>query len=168
MKKFNFNFIIICVILAANVFISCNASKKQHYTQKDKVGSHILPKTIIYKTTNDYTNYVPVMLDNAKQKLISYPDPTDTYTGTGFMTPQLLAGGFLLDKRGITINSVFTNYTYSEYSQMKAVPSPQEILNNIKDKNPLTALYQCPLTTDTTILNQWIQDGLEKYCKKIK
>ena len=130
--------------------------------------SKALPKTIIYKTKENYINLIPVTLDNTKSQLISYPDPSDVMIENSFATPLLLTKGYLLDRRGITLNSVFTNYTYEEYSKLLAAPSPEEFLKNLKEKDPLIEIYQCPLTSDTSIINQWINEGIEKYCKKLK
>lgn len=169
MKNNRRNTLIILLLITSLVTLSCNTPKKQQLTPKDAGASlQVVQKTIIYKTTDNFTKYVPVTLDNSKQHLLSYPDPTDLRIESEFMTPQLLAGGYVLDRRGITINSVFTNYTYEEYSKLKTAPAPNEILNNLKEKNPISELYQCPLTKDTAILNQWIHEGIEKYCKKLK
>ena len=65
------------------------------------------PHVLIYKTKGDYFNNVPVILSADKTKLISYPDIKDVYTNGKLALPELIAGGYLLDNRGINKDVAF-------------------------------------------------------------
>ncbi|MCH5215385.1 MAG: hypothetical protein J1F10_00480 [Muribaculaceae bacterium] len=95
------------------------------------------PKAVIYKTKNDYINLVPITLDASKTKVISYPAPSDLVNAV----PTKLIDGYLLDNRGIGINTVFTRFTYEEYSRLKDVPSVAELLSSIVDSDPFVEIY---------------------------
>lgn len=132
-----------------------------------------LPHAIIYKTTTDYTNNVPVNLSEDKTKIVSYPHPNDVFMGENLALPTQLHNGYLLDNRGIGRNVAFLKYTYEEYSQLKDVPTILDLQENIIDKDPLTELWDCGIKTNApemqTQLNKWIDDDLllDK-CKRIK
>ena len=132
-----------------------------------------LPHAIIYKTTKDYTNNVPVNLSEDKTKIVSYPHPSDLFIGKDLALPTQLQNRYLLDNRGIGKNVAFLKYTYEEYSQLKDVPTIQELQDNIIDKNPLTELWDCGVKTNTSDmqseLNDWIdKDLLLEKCKRLK
>lgn len=130
-------------------------------------------RVVIYKTTKDYSNNVPVTLSNDKTTIVSYPHPTDLVLGENLALPAPLHNGYLLDNRGINKNVAFLKYTYSEYSKMKEVPTLQELQRNIIDKDPLTELWDCgPKANFTDVqqqLNEWIDKGiLAEKCKRIR
>lgn len=92
--------------------------------------------------SGDYADNVPVTLapDGA---IISYPAPTDL---TDRSTPLPLADGWWLDRRGISANSVFTRYTYSEYRALPAAPTPTELKASVIPGARVTATLQLPMT----------------------
>ena len=96
-----------------------------------------MPKAVIYKTTADYSDNVPLVMDAAKKTLVSYPDPIDVMNSRPFK----LDNGYWLDNRGINENVVFTDYTYMEYAQLQQVPSVEELMKHIIDYNPLLEMY---------------------------
>lgn len=98
------------------------------------------PRVFIYKTRADYSNLVPVMLNDAKTMIESYPDPLDVRHKP---VPTQLRDGWLLDNRGIGRNVAFTSYTYDEYAALTTAPSTDELMQRIVDKNPLTEAYIC-------------------------
>ena len=99
-----------------------------------------IPHVIIYKTTRDYSQNVPVTMDAARERIMSYPDPADV---RGNCRPQQLDGGFLLDNRGIGETVAFLSYTYDEYAALPAAPSMQELLAHIVDRHPLAQIVDC-------------------------
>ncbi len=101
------------------------------------------PKVIIYKTTNDYSKLVPVILSDDKKTLVSYPDIRDVYFNGNLAYPTRLHDGYWLDNRGIDKNVAFINMTYEEYSKLKATPSPAELMAMIIDPQPLSIMYNC-------------------------
>lgn len=83
--------------------------------------SHVkaLPRAVVYRMAGDATAAnVPVQLD-ANGYIVSYPDPRDVRGAE----PVALGDGWLLDRRGISEQSVFTRYTYAEYSALAAPPT---------------------------------------------
>ncbi len=101
------------------------------------------PPVYIYKTKADYSKLVPVILSPDKQRIVSYPDVKDVYYQGELAYPVVLHDGYLLDRRGISPDAAFLTYTYEEYSQMTSVPSPELMLEYIRDNDPFTVLYYC-------------------------
>lgn len=98
-----------------------------------------MPKARIYRTNGNYTNNVPVNCAS-DGSILSYPAPTDLVDAT----PVALEGGWLLDRRGISLNSRFTRYTYSEYSRLAAAPSPKELSKAIIPGARVTDVVEMP------------------------
>ncbi|MCM1355488.1 MAG: hypothetical protein NC212_03675 [Staphylococcus sp.] len=99
----------------------------------------------IYKTNGDYADKVPVMLNADRNTLVSYPAPTDLRTGL----PVKLTDGFLLDNRGVGVNTAFTRWSYREYEALAAPPSPAEIMANILPEARVTEIYEMPFASGT-------------------
>lgn len=140
----------LAVIFLSLMFLSSCASKKatnaQESTQPVEVVNspeiasspvRMLPKAVIYKTKKDYNNLVPITLDASHTKVISYPAPSDLVNAK----PTLLADGYLLDNRGIGVNSVFTGFTYDEYAALPQAPSIEELLASVVDFDPFVEIY---------------------------
>ena len=70
---------------------------------------------IVYKTRANFYNMVPVTLNQDKDRIVSYPAPSDLYFEGELALPGKLKKGYLLDRRGINVNTVFTSFTYEEY-----------------------------------------------------
>lgn len=127
------------------------------------------PRVFIYKTKADYANLVPVILNDAKTEIESYPDPVDVRHKP---VPTPLRDGWLLDNRGISMNVAFTSYTYDEYAALKRAPACDELMQRIVDNNPLTEAYICaPRHTYgddlADKLNKVIANGFQG-CRKAK
>lgn len=158
--------------------ISCKTPKESEAVNvqdsvpdKNKLGKREMlarPPVIIYKTSKDYFNNVPVGLSDDKSSIVSYPDIADVFYQGELAYPTRLAGGYLLDNRGIGINSAFIKYTYEEYSRLNATPSAETIYNLIIDKNPFIEIYVLSCKKDTSEINRLIFSGLKENCKKIK
>jgi hypothetical protein len=101
------------------------------------------PPTIVYKTKADYHNKIPVLLNDDKTKIVSYPGVKDIYSDGKPALPSRLQDGYLLDNRGIGKNVAFLNITYEEYGRRSEAPSLMEMMNLIVDKNPLKEMYDC-------------------------
>lgn len=157
MSKFIPAILIICY--------SCNSSMT-------KISSdNFLPPTIIYKTINDYENNVPITMDSKKEKIVSYPAPSDLFYKGDLALPTMLINDYLLDNRGININSVFTSFTYQEYSKFKNAPNIDTLFNRIIDKNPFIEIYSCGnrsnIKNETRYCNKMIMNKF-KECIRIK
>ena len=101
------------------------------------------PRCIVYKTKADYTQMVPVMLSADKSMVVSYPDVKDIYNNGQLAYPTQLSDGYLLDNRGIGTEVAFLKMTYEEYSRLTVTPHPGELMEMIRDKDPLTEMYDC-------------------------
>jgi len=171
------------IILLSAIILTVFGCKTQHNNNKTAVKSvaatsnsrfvSALPHTLIYKTTKDYANNVPVGLSDDKLQIVSYPAPTDLLIGETLALPSQLHNGYLLDNRGISENAAFLKYTYEEYSKLQVVPTINELYKNIIDKDPLTELWDCGIKANFTDmqnqLNEWIDNNLlAEKCKRIK
>jgi hypothetical protein len=125
---------------------------------------------VIYKTKTDYSAYVPVLMNDSKEVIVSYPSPKDVFYNGKLALPEKLGKGYLLDNVGISKNSVFTTYTFEEYSKLETAPSIERLLKSITDKDPFVEVYDCgPRGKFISIkdLKKLINSKFEN-CKKIK
>jgi hypothetical protein len=129
------------------------------------------PPAIVYKTKNDYSKNVPVILSEDKTKIVSFPAQRDIKKGDGFVYPTELVDGYLLDNRGINQNAAFLKFTYEDYYNMDNIPDAARLMNYILDKEPFTEIYQCGRRGDfknlEAELNQKIREGKLKECKNL-
>ena len=127
----------ITALFLITLMLSCNATKMSSES------TEALPSAIVYKTTGDYYQLVPITLNESKDKVASYPAPSDLFTNGKLALPVRLDNGYLFDRRGINANTAFTSYTYEEYSRMKSAPSIEKLFNSIADSNPFEEIYMC-------------------------
>ncbi|WP_291530129.1 hypothetical protein [Bacteroides sp. UBA939] len=106
------------------------------------------PVVYVYKTKADYLHQVPVIMDEARTRILSYPAPGDLKMGEGLRLPTPLDNGYLLDNKGIGPNVAFLTYTYEEYSQLLAVPSIDDLMSHILEKYPLLEIHACGRRAD--------------------
>lgn len=132
------------------VLYGCGVPKKASSTDILKVespslgyGTSVAAKALVYKTRADYFNRVPVLMNAEKDRILSYPDPTDLIYGTVLALPTRLKNGYLLDNRGIGKNVAFLTYTYVTYSALPKVPALNQLMDSLLDRNPLTELWDC-------------------------
>lgn len=167
MKSY-FQFLIFISLVLA--FSSCKTHNK---VQKESALANVSgPHVMIYKTKADYFNHVPVTLSDDKKSIVSYPAPGDVFFNGNLAYPVLLEDGFLLDRRGITANSGFLNWTYYEYSRFEKSPSPDELMKMMLDADPFTIIYDCgrPSRYNNLVddLNEKIRTGTLSDFKQIK
>lgn len=108
--------------------------------------ARFMPRAVAYRTSGDYRDNVPVTLMPDGKSLQSFPAPTDVTPLRS--APIELCDGFLLDRRGISKNSVFTRYTYAEYAALKKVPSTSALLDAVIPGAVVTEIVEFPFTTD--------------------
>jgi len=146
MKKTGVLFYTLTLITITMLAVSCNPGKNVNKpgtnAGKQEIGI-ATPPVIIYKTKNDYSKNVPVILSEDKSKVISFPAQRDIKKGDDFAYPTPLADGYLLDNRGINQNAAFLKFTYLDYYNMDNVPDAARLMNYILDKEPFTEIYQC-------------------------
>ena len=121
-----------------------------------------LPPALIYKTSGDYRDNVPITLDAARTGIVSYPDPTDI---SPEMKPIPLADGYLLDRRGIAPTSAFTTYTYEQYAALEKAPASARLRASIIPDAAVTEIRKLPLSlseavADTALCNRLIRESL--------
>jgi hypothetical protein len=131
------------------------------------------PPALVYKTRADYDKLVPVIMNDAKTVIVSYPHPNDLKNSQGYMLPVQLKKGYLLDKKGIGKNVAFLNMTYEEFAKLSEPPSMEQLEKMILDRDPLTELCDCGNITRFTDpvkqLNEYIRHhSLSERCKTIK
>lgn len=127
-----------------------------------------MPSAIVYRTSADYADKVPVTLSPDGGKVVNYPAPTDLSANS---TPILLGDGYLLDRRGIGRYTVFTTYTYDEYRRLKQAPTPDELLAAVIPGSGVTEIISLPVTAsqawaDPESCRRFIADGF-KGCKVV-
>jgi hypothetical protein len=161
------------VVILTLSFVACKQHKDLSQELQMIKNSNVVKasqQAVIYKTNEDFNDYVPVIMDDRKTKIISYPAPADLFYGGKLAKPTVLKNGYLLDNRGINQNVVFLNYTYEFYSQLKNVPTLKDMSKNIKEKYPLKELILCGLRyrfkDEVKELNALIDAGLPG-CEKI-
>jgi hypothetical protein len=136
-------------------------------------GSSNLQPVLVYKTKADYSQQVPVIMNESKTTIVSYPDPHDLRNADGLLTPIALKEGYWLDRKGINGNVAFLNMTYEAYAALNQAPSLEELEKLLLDRDPLTELCnygnQVPTQEVVKELNKMIRKGtLHKECKPIK
>ncbi len=142
MKKFFFLF----MSLSLTVINSCTPTVKNTPETAPAVSQSVAvtgPDVIIYKTKADYYQLVPVIMNEEKTEIVSFPAPQDLrYKGKPAI-PGRLAEDFLLDNRGINENVAFLNISYEEYMNLAKAPSVEELKKQIIDTDPLIVMYNC-------------------------
>ena len=121
------------------------------------------PVVYIYKMKKDYSHQVPVMMDQSRSRIVSYPHPTDLLWGDELRLPTLLEQDYWLDNKGIGPNVAFLTYTYEEYSKLPEAPSIEDLMANIVEKYPLLEIRACGRRADykdiVSELNEKISEG---------
>jgi hypothetical protein len=135
-------------IFLALIMINCSGSKKSNQSEGSQMqvsnsAGQPGPPLIIYKTKGDYYFNVPVLLNQDKTAVVSYPDPKDLVRRGEYAYPDRLRDDYLLDNRGIDENVAFLKLTYEEYSKLSVAPNKDELMEMIVDADPLTDLYHC-------------------------
>ena len=157
-------------MILSSLIIGCKHNKEIiNTTENMKTPYGIAQHTIVYKTTSDFSDYVPVILNDERTKIISYPAPTDVFYNGKLAKPTVLKNGYLLDNRGITEYVAFLKYTYEDYSRLKEAPSLNEMFNNILEKYPLKEFIYCgsrnKFKDEVNDLNALIEAGFPN-CEK--
>ncbi|MEI6753129.1 MAG: hypothetical protein WCK78_08165 [Paludibacter sp.] len=140
-----YKLLIICLFTLIS-FISCVPTSKILKLENEQLLNSVVraeAQVIVYKTIKDYSQFVPVTMNEERTRIVSYPAPSDLFVNGKPTLPTSLKNGYLLDNRGINKNVVFLNYTYETYGKMNEAPSLEEMLKNIKDKFPLVELIYC-------------------------
>jgi len=144
------------------LMFSCNAAK----VNSDEVNAQA--PLIVYKTVADYYHNVPVTLNETKDMIVSFPAPSDLFYVGELAYPIKLNQDYLIDRRGVNVNTAFTSYTYEEYSRLESPPSLQELYNSIIDKEPFESMYDCGTPGQFNDLGRDLNKEIRKGMKNFK
>jgi len=139
------NLFILLLLVSMTFLSSCDVTVQKENSEPE-VTTGIAstgPDAIIYQTKGDYSQLVPVILNENKTEIVSFPAPQDLKYKGKLAVPTVLENGFLLDNRGINEHVAFINITYDEYISLEKTPSVDELMGLIVDYDPLLALYSC-------------------------
>lgn len=119
--------------------------------------------SVIFKADSRYACNVPVSVTPLGNAVIFVPSPSAAKAA-----PVRLADGYWLATMPIGQQSIFTDYSYEAYSQLKQQPSAGEMLGHVIDGARPSVIVQLPEEmTDTVAINRLIHDGLPG-CKTIR
>lgn len=116
----------------------------------------VVLKASAFRMNGDYSDKVAVTVGNDGE-LIYYPAPTDI---TENSKPLDLGGGWWLNRQGLSANSVFTRYSFEEYSALKNVPSREKLKEMIIPGSKVTAFEILPVPASKA-LNEL--DAIKEY-----
>ena len=137
---------------------------------KGSTPAQAMASAVVYKTTRDFSDCVPVTMDAKHEHIVSYPAPSDLYYKGQLAKPVALAEGYWLDNRGISEHVAFLDYTYEEYSQLSEAPGLEVLESKILERYPLTEMYVCgkrnSYTHEVEELNRLIKEGFVG-CRKV-
>ena len=102
---------------------------------------NFIPKATAFRMSGDYADHVAVTLGE-NGKLAYYPEPRDISEAS---KPISLGDGWWLNRQGLGPNSVFLKYTFEEYSNLKNVPSQEEIMEAIIPGAKVTTFRALPI-----------------------
>ncbi len=142
-------------------------------TDEDFAPSYVPgPPTIIYKTKKDYSQNVPVILNDEKTKIVAYFSPKDFIKNGEIVYPTKLENGYLLDNLGINENVAFTSYKIDTYTKTMRMITVKDLFEHIIDKDPLLEMYNCGNRSTykdvVAEINRAIKNGQLSKCKKLK
>ena len=143
-------FLILCLV-------SCSSTK----FNKVKLEA---PPVIIYKTINDYSHKVPIMLSKDNSRIIAYPHPRDVFYNGVLAYPTKLDSGYLFDNMGINTNTVYININLDVYSKYDRAPTLSKMDSLIIGLNPFLEMYNCGnryLVNEIPDLNKLINEGFK-------
>src|SRR5207248_199510 len=101
------------------------------------------PPAIVYMTRGDYSDKVPVMMSEDRKTILSFPDLADLRRDSLKSLPVQLVNGYLLDNRGIGPQVAFLRLNYDEYAGLKQPPTPDQLISNLLDTDPIVEMYNC-------------------------
>lgn len=100
----------------------------------------MIPKATAFKMSGDFADNVAVSVGSDGQ-LTYFPAPSDISASSA---PTSLGDGWYLNNQGLGENSVFTKYTFEEYSKLPEVPSVEQLKAAIIPGAKVTDMIQLP------------------------
>lgn len=108
-----------------------------------------IPRATVFRMSGPYADKVAVTLD-AQGNLTYYPAPSDI---TKSSMPVYLKDGWWLNCQGLSANSVFTDWTFTDYAALPATPSPSEIKAHIIPGAVVTAMERTAVPVTEAMQN---------------
>lgn len=159
MKKIGFISLLLVLTMVACGKKTTEPAQQPTFTIQQRVvggETYALPKATAFKMNGDYSNNVAVTL-GPDGRLLYFPAPTDIRENSA---PYDLGNGWWLNRQGLSSNSVFTKWTFKEYSKLKNAPSPQEIMDAIIPGSGVTEMISLPVSISDALANP---AGCKKY-----
>ncbi|MBK6551889.1 MAG: hypothetical protein IPG11_16010 [Flavobacteriales bacterium] len=103
------------------------------------------PPAIVYRTRVDVGDAVPITLSADGKEVVNYPHPKDLVQNGALSVPTVLGNGYLLDNRGVGLNTVFLKWSYAEYASLEQAPTLAELVDGIAFRDPFEEMYDCGL-----------------------
>ena len=125
------------MFIMMSILMSCKTTKVQTLLPEEDA------RVIIYRTLKDYNHLVPITLNESRDRVSSFPAPSDLYQKGQLALPVKLKNGYLLDRRGLGVHTAFTSFSYEDYALREKAPSPEELLESVIDDHPLEVIYDC-------------------------
>ncbi len=159
--------IMLAVAMVSGMILSaCSVSRSAEsriVEQKTGVGNQpaaAVKKARIYRMSGNYSANVAIEVGD-DGRLISYPAPGDITAGSA---PVPLAGGYWLDRRGVTLQSRFTTYSIDTYRTLTDIPSHGDLLRSVIPGAVVVEVVDLPLNAtdavaDTAVVNRLIRTG---------
>lgn len=164
MKLKNRNFLALALVML--VFLAC--APTVDLSQVDFDG----PPTVIYQTSEEYVNLVPVVLNEDQTQVVAYPAPKDMYDVKGELRfPIALGKGYYLDMIGVGLNTAYTSLKIEDYARMESPPTLDSLYQLIITKDPFTRMYNLgnrKQYQDIEIVKEIVSSRKLKSYKKLK
>lgn len=156
-------------------FIACSSQKKNAESASDSSSEPVvqqivhprkpnpisyIPKATAFKMNGDYADNVAITL-NENGSIAYYPAPSDI---TESSRPIDLGNGWWLNRQGISDRSVFTRFTFDEYSKLKKAPSAKELKESVIPGSCITIMQELPFNINEA---QNHIDSLRNYVKEV-
>ncbi|MCO5275620.1 MAG: hypothetical protein M9900_11975 [Flavobacteriales bacterium] len=160
----------VTAILLLGLLLGCGASKD---TADPGANVNRTRPLMVYRTTQDMHDKVPVGLSEDRTHIISYPAPKDLAVGGKLLLPTKLMKGYWLDNKGVGLNTGFLKMTYAEYAALQEAPPLAEMEAMLLDTDPLTFLCDCgssgTMADPVKEINALLRKGkLRDRCKVLK
>lgn len=107
-----------------------------------------IPRAVIYRTSGDCTDLVPVVLSADATSLTWYPDVRDIRATSA---PLDAGDGWLLDRIGVGEHTVFLDYTLEQYRSLGTTPPASELMRHIKPDSRVTEVIVLDMTTPEAV-----------------
>lgn len=139
----------------------------------EKIPAAVPQPLIIYKTTANYDQNVPISISSDGNEITGYPAPADLKKDGKLRTPSRTSKGYLVDNRGIGPQTAFISLTYAEYSKLPAPPAASELMKMIVDKHPIAEMWRCKRQGSDSLNMQYAREligsgRLNKECTPLK